>query len=80
MGSVFGGLGGPWGLSNHPKMWGAKPPTFLDGFKAPRGRPDPKNRPKKSGQTAFRYPVRAKRRKFGQAAVPTMLGPSPPNS
>ena len=29
-------------------MWGAKPPTFLDGSKAPRGRPDPKNRPKKN--------------------------------
>ncbi len=28
-------------------MWGARPPTFLDGFKAPRGRPDPKNRPQK---------------------------------
>jgi len=39
----FRGLGGPGGLLNHPKRWGAKPPTSLDGLKAPRGRPDPDN-------------------------------------
>ena len=50
------GLGGPWGLENHPKMWGAKPPTFLDGFKAPRGRPDPKNRPKKFRPDCLQVP------------------------
>ena len=26
-----------------PKRWGAKAPTFLDGFPAARGRPDPQN-------------------------------------
>ncbi len=38
-------------------MWGASPPTFLRALTGPRGRPDLKNAPKKSGQTAFRYPV-----------------------
>ena len=37
-------------------MWGAKPPTFLDGFKAPRGRPDPKNRPKKFRPDCLQVP------------------------
>jgi len=39
----FGGLGGPGRPGNLPKGWGAKPPTFLEGFQAARGRPDPKN-------------------------------------
>ena len=39
----FVSLGGPWGLSIHPKRSGAKPPTFLDGSKAPRDRPEPQN-------------------------------------
>jgi hypothetical protein len=37
-------------------MWGAKPPTFWRAFPGPRGRPDLKIAPPKSGQTAFRYP------------------------
>ncbi len=35
VGSVFGVWAAPGGFKNHPTMWGAKPPTFLDGFKAP---------------------------------------------
>ena len=38
-------------------MWGASPPSFLKAFAGPRGRPDLKNAPQKSGQTAFSYPV-----------------------
>ncbi len=39
-------------------MWGAKPPTFLNAFPAPRGRPDLKSAPPtKTGQIAFRHPV-----------------------
>ncbi len=37
-------------------MWVAKPPTFWKAFPGPRGRPDIKNAPPKSGQTAFKYP------------------------
>ena len=39
----FRGLGDPGWLSNHPKRWGGETPTFLDGLKAPRCRPDPEN-------------------------------------
>ncbi len=39
-------------------MWGAKPPTFLDGFKAPRGRPDPKIRPKQIRPDCLQVPSR----------------------
>ncbi len=34
----FWGLGGPGGPRNHSRRWGAKPPTFWNGF---GGRPDP---------------------------------------
>jgi hypothetical protein len=34
----------------------ASPPTFLDGFKAPRGRPDPKNRPNKFRPDCLQVP------------------------
>ena len=37
----FGALGGPGRPGNPPKRWGAKPPTFLEGFPAAPGRPDP---------------------------------------
>ena len=40
----FGDLGGPGRPGYLPKKWGANPPTFLEGFTAARGRPDPKNR------------------------------------
>ena len=40
---IFRCLGGPGRPGNLLKRWGMKPPTFLDGFKAPRGRPDPEN-------------------------------------
>ncbi len=33
-----------------------RPPTFLKTFPGPRGRPDLKNAPQKSGQTAVKYP------------------------
>ena len=39
----FRDLGGPGGLPNHPERWGAKPPTFLDGFQSPPGPPRPRN-------------------------------------
>ena len=39
-------------------MWGAMLPTFPKAFPVARGRPDLKKQPKKSGQTAFRYPGR----------------------
>ena len=39
----FGGLGGPGRPGNPPKRWGAKPHTFLKGFPAARGRPDPQS-------------------------------------
>ena len=41
--SYSGGLGGHWRPRNPPKRWGAKPPTFLGGFPAAWGRPDPRN-------------------------------------
>ena len=40
----FVGLGGSRRPGNLPKRWGATPPTFLEGFPAARGRPDPQNR------------------------------------
>ncbi len=52
----FWGLGGPWELQNHPKQWGAKPLTFLDGFKAPMGRPGPQNRPNKFRPDCLQVP------------------------
>ena len=39
----FPGLGGPRRPGNPSKMWGVSPPTFLKGFPAARGRPNPKN-------------------------------------
>ncbi len=51
---------GPGGPGKPSKMWVAKPPTFLRAFPGPRGRPDLKNAPKKTGQTAFKYPGPAK--------------------
>ena len=39
-----GGLGGPGRPGNLPKRWGARPPAFLEGFPAARGRPDPQSR------------------------------------
>jgi len=39
--SILGCLGGPGRPGNVPNRWGAKPPTFLEGFPAARGRPDP---------------------------------------
>ncbi len=39
------------------KMWGAKPPTHLKAFPAPRGRQTSEMHPPKSGQTASRHPV-----------------------
>ena len=53
VGSVFGVRAAPGG---HSKMWGAKPPTFLDGLKASRGRPDPKNRPNKFRPDCLQVP------------------------
>ncbi len=47
------GRGGP---GRPCKMWGASPPTFLDGFQATRGRPDPKNRPKKVRPDCLQVP------------------------
>ncbi len=38
-------------------MRGASAPAVLRGFPGPRGRPDLKHAPQKTGQTAFRYPV-----------------------
>jgi len=63
----FGGLGGPGRPINPPKRSGAKPPTFLEGFPASRGRPDPQHR---------RFPV-------AQNTAPDLLGrflgrPGPP--
>ena len=52
----FCGLCGPWGLQNHPKMWGASPPTFLEGCKAPRGCPDPK-KPRFSAKLGPKTPL-----------------------
>ena len=49
--------GRPRGPGQALKMWGAKPPTFLKPFPGPRGRPDVKNAPQKSDQTAFKYPA-----------------------
>ncbi len=49
-------MAGPGGTGKASKMWGAMPPTFLRAFPGPRGRPDLKNAPTKSGQTAFKYP------------------------
>jgi len=46
----FWGLGGPGWPGNLPKRWGASPPTFLEGFPAARGRPDPQNRRFRVGQ------------------------------
>ena len=46
----FGGLGGPGRPGNLPERWGASPPTFLEGFRAAGGRPDPQNQ---------RFPVRS---------------------
>ena len=44
--------------SQAPPRGGATPPTDLKAFPGPRGRPDPKNTPNKSGQIALRYPVK----------------------
>jgi hypothetical protein len=58
--AVWPDFGGAFLRSGRPRpsnLWGAKPPTFLKAFPGPRGRPDLKNAPNKSGQTAFRYPV-----------------------
>jgi hypothetical protein len=49
--------GRPRGTGTALKNVGAKPPTFLQAFPGSRGRPDFKNAPQKSGQTAFRYPA-----------------------
>jgi hypothetical protein len=44
----FGGLGGPWGLQNHPKRWGAKvhaigsPPLLWMVLKPPGAAQTPK--------------------------------------
>ena len=37
-------------------MWGPSAPTFFKAFPGSRAPPDPPMRPRKSGQTAFRYP------------------------
>ena len=48
--SIFWCLGGPGRPGNFPKRRGASPPTFLEGFPAARGRPDPQNRRSPVGQ------------------------------
>ena len=40
--SDFGGLGGPGRPGNLPKRWGAKPPTFMEGFPAAGAAQTPK--------------------------------------
>ena len=50
----FWGSGRPRGPGKAFKNVGAKPPTDLKAFAGPRGRPDLKNAPQKSGQIAFR--------------------------
>ncbi len=40
----FSGSGRPRGPPTPPKIWGASPPIFLNGFPGPRGRPDPEHR------------------------------------
>ncbi len=57
-------MSGPGGPKNSSKMWGAKPPTFLEVFQGPRGHPtkNPESRQK------LRDPARA----YG-VSVPTPL-------
>ncbi len=50
-------LGRPRGPGKALKNVGGEAPHIFEGLPGPRGRPDLKNEPTKSGQIAFRYPV-----------------------
>ena len=68
----FGSVVGAWaalgGFQTIQKCGG---PTFSDGFKAPRGRPDPKNRPKKIRPDCLQVPSKPyKFIRFGNAQRP----------
>ncbi len=62
LGSVFEVWPAPEAQESLQVCGVAKPPTFLKAFPGPRGQPDLKYAPQKSGQTAFRYPGSAEPR------------------
>ncbi len=53
---------------------GEAPPTFLRVFPGPRGRPDLKDAPHKSGKTAFRYPVKVPNEQQSLSQIGTGVG------
>ena len=57
LGCVFEVWPAPGARESLQKGGGLRPQTFLKAFPGPRGRPDLKNAPNKSGQTVSRYPT-----------------------
>ncbi len=56
LGCIFEVWQAPGARESLNKNVGGEAPHILKAFPGPRGRPDLKNAPQKSGQTAFRYP------------------------